>query len=229
MRGFPYIPTAFALITTLAVSGAEAAYFTYSDRNAFTAAASGLTNIDFEAQNTDQNGFTNYNLGLNVGGVSFSAPNTTYLYVADDGVVNPAFQWNSGASLLFGSVQESNANLVISFGTGVFAVGFDLMAQADSNPDGTAGFDFAIEIGNSTFTAQTLTRPNRAFFGVTSETAITSMALRGSNPFSFRALPIIDNVTYGGVAQAVPEPGSLALTGLALAMAGVVAARRQRR
>jgi hypothetical protein len=141
--------------------------------------------------------------------------------------VNTAYQWNSGASLLFASVQENNGNLVIGLGAGVFAFGFDLMAQADTNPDGTAGFDFTIEIGSDTYTAETLARPNRAFFGATSETAITSVTLRGSNPFAFRALPIIDNVTYGSVAQAVPEPASLALAGLALAMAGAAAARRR--
>jgi hypothetical protein len=70
------IRCAVALAALLAFGAAQAANVVYTDRSAFTAATTGLTNIDFEAQNLTPNSFTYYGSGLNVGGVSFSVPNT---------------------------------------------------------------------------------------------------------------------------------------------------------
>lgn len=206
------------------VAQSNAAIITYTDRTAFGAATSGVTTIDFEAQNT-AGSFTFYGSGLNVAGVQFSAPLSSYLYVADPAAVNTAYQWGSGASLLFGSTNEGG-NLVIQLGAGVFSFGFDYMAQADQAPDATGGLIYNIDVDGNAYSGTTANRPNREFFGITSDTAISQITLTMTNTNTFRALPIIDNVSFGNVASTVPEPGVLVLLGLGLA--GLAAARRHR-
>ena len=107
---------------------AQGATITYTDVESFSAATTGITTIDFEAQNTS-GGFTYWlGAGLNIGGVQPSAPSSAYLWVVDENVA-AAYQWGSGASLLFGPTNESDGDVVIQFGTGVFAFGFDLIAE----------------------------------------------------------------------------------------------------
>jgi len=221
--------SAFALaglLVILVVPSASASTITYNNVAAFSAAATGVSVITFEAQQSGSFNFVGFS-GLTDSGVQFTAPLSHYLYVVADTAVNPAYQWNSGASLLFGSTDEGG-NLVIQLSAGVTAFGFDLMAQADSAPDSTAGTTFNILVDGNPFSATTLTRPNRAFFGITSTTPISQVVLTFTNPFIFRALPIIDNVRVGTAAAAVttPEPCTLALVGLGLA--GAVRRRRRR-
>lgn len=221
------LPIAAAVLALFAIGSAHAATVTYNNRAAFTAASGSLTNIDFEAQDTTPGGFTYYgSSGLTASGVSFTAPLSSYLFVASPTAVNPAYQWGSGASLLFGSTNEGG-NLVIQFGAGVFSFGFDLMAQADAAPDTTGGLIYNISIDGNPYAATTQARPNRAFFGITSDVALSTVTLTMTNTYTFRALPIIDNVSFGGSATAVPEPGSLGLAGLALALAGLGFKRRR--
>jgi len=198
------------------LASAHAAFITYDDRSVFDAATTGMTNIDFEAQQLI-GGFNPFGFGLSISGVNFSAPLSHYLYVADD-LVGPSYQWGSGASLLFGSTNE-NGNLVITLPGGVFSFGFDLMAESDNVPNSTGGLLYNINIDGSPFNSTTLARPDRAFFGLTSDTALSTVTLTMTNTHADRVLPIIDNVAFGGIA-AVPEPGTLALLGLALAGVG---------
>lgn len=200
---------------------------TYNDRGAFASAAGSLTNIDFEAQATAPNSFAYYGFGpgLSVSGVNFSAPLSSYLYVAASNAVVTAYEWGSGASLLFGSTNEGG-NLVISLAPNTFSFGFDLMAQADQAPDSTGGLIYDIDIDGIDYNATTSARPTRSFFGITSDTAMSTVTLTMTNTNTFRALPIIDNVSFGNTRNSVPEPGSLLLAGLALLALATARARR---
>jgi hypothetical protein len=203
---------------------AGATLISYSSRAVFDVATSGTTNIDFEAQNTAPP-FTYYGGGLAISGVSFTNPGNSYLYVADVGAVPPGYNWGSGANLLFGSNAEGS-RFHIALPAGTTAFGFDFMTEDDSNTNtGDIGsYTFVVD-GASTFSGTSLTRPNRAFFGVVSDIPISAVdvnllsAVGGSRP-----LGVIDNFEFG-TAAAVPEPASLMLLGTGLL--GLVARRRR--
>lgn len=217
-----------ALVTVVTLGTAivaQAAVVTYSSRSVFNAAVSGQTTIDFEAQNT-AGSFTYYGGGLSISGVNFTAPLSGYLYVADQNAVTPSYNWGSGASLLYGSVNEGG-NLVIQLPANVFSFGLDMMAEADGNANATAGQAFNVNVDGSNFGVTSLQRPNRAFFGISSSTALSSITLTMNNTsLPFRVLPILDNFSFSAQGNRVPEPGTLGLIGLGLL--GAALARRRR-
>lgn len=216
---------AFTALALASAMTAQAAVVTYSDRAVFDAAVSGQTTITFEAQNTAPP-FTFYGGGLNVSGVNFNNPLSNYLFVADGNAVNPSYNWGSGASLLFGSVNEGG-NVVITLPGSTFSFGLDLMAEADFNADLTAGQLFNLDVDGTNYAVNTAQRPTRTFFGISSDNAINSITITMNNTtFPFRVLPILDNFSFSASqGQRVPEPGSLALIGVALAAAAL--ARRR--
>lgn len=219
-----------ALVTLglLPAAAASAAVVTYNDRATFTSAASNLSNIDFEAQATVPNSFTFYGAtGLTLSGVHFSAPLSSYLFVAAANAAGNSYQWGSGASLLFGSTNEGG-NLVITLAPGTFSFGFDLMAEADNAPDGTGGLNYDINVDGDLYSAVTAGRPFRNFFGLISDTSINSVTLTMTNIYTYRSLPIIDNVSVGGRSTNVPAPSSMVIAALALFGLAAMRARRWR-
>lgn len=210
---------AFALTTVALTSAlsAQAAVVTYNDRAVFNAAISGQTTLTFEAQNTAPP-FTYYGgTGLSLSGVNFSNSLSSYLYVADVNAVAPSYNWGSGASLLFGSVNEGG-NIVITLPSSIYSFGLDLMAEADLNADLTAGQLFNLDVDGTDYAVNTAQRPTRSFFGMSSDAAISSITITMNNStFPFRVLPILDNFSFSeSQGNNVPEPDSLALMGLAL-------------
>lgn len=192
---------------------ANAAVISYSSRAAFDAVTSITTNIDFEAQNIAKS-FTYYG-SLSVDGVSFTNPGNSYLWVADPGSVSSAYDWGSGASLLYGSNAEGS-RFHIALAPGTTAFGFDFMTEDDGHTaTGDIG-SYTFVVNGVTFSGTSLLRPGRAFFGITSDAPITGIDINlNSATNAFRPLGVIDNFEFG-TAAAVPEPGTLALFGSAL-------------
>ena len=139
----------------------------------------------------------------------------------------PLYYGLHGGALLFGSVNKGGGNIVITLPTSTFSFGLDLMAEADFNADPTAGQLFNLNVDGTNYAVNTAQRPTRTFFGVSSDTAFSSITITMNNTtFPFRVLPILDNFSFSeSQVRNVPEPGSLALIGLALA--GAALARRR--
>jgi hypothetical protein len=195
---------------------ARAAVNTSSDRTTFSLATTNLQIIDFEGVASPFNPFVSYSWsggytasGVNFVGVQDLGPGSEfYLYLTDQTAIHSNYDWNSGDSLLF----ETRGHLVVNLPAGVTALGFDFMAESDmgENTGGTL-FTFALSSGEE-FTGSSLSRPGRAFFGITSTMPISSISIETTSMIR-PWMPIIDNFTFG---QAVPEPSILGLVAFGL-------------
>jgi hypothetical protein len=187
-----------------------AAVTTYTDRAAWEAATSGVTNVDFEGL-APSSGFTDYgSTGLTVGDATFTGSDN-YLFVVDAGFSPGFYDWGSGAVLLGNQFGTITVNLA----GGKTAIGSDIMSILNyASP-------FSITLSNGdVFAASTNNHPDRAFFGITSDVAITSITFSATDGY-----PELDNFAYGS-GDVVPEPATLTLFGGALA---ALAARRRRK
>lgn len=176
-------------------SSAHGAAVTYTNRAAFLAAAGG--SLSFE-------GFGDLSLEPGVslstgGGAKYIIPNFAYCPVAG----------NSCLGLI------ESASATFTFTPGVSAVGFEYnelnaasLNIADSNGD----------VFNSALTTNSIGNNNYApkFFGVISDVDLNWIRI-GSGTDAAGSLYFLDNLRFGGTANAVPAPGTLSLVGLALA------------
>jgi hypothetical protein len=196
----------------------RAEYSLFTDRTAFNGAAYNLQTIDFEGL-APQGGIASYVTasGLTQKGVNFAGPSPfgNYLYVVDPAFSPSLYDWGSGAVLL-GPAFGDGSQITVTLPAGITALGTDIMSTF---PDG-APFDVTLASGD-TFTVSTNPFPNRAFFGIVSDTPISSLSFTAEEG----AFPLLDNFTFG---QAVPAPPSLVLFGIGGIGAAICAWRRRR-
>jgi hypothetical protein len=183
---------------------------TYPDRTAWTAAAGGVMTADFNSLapgdysagvTQETVGFTNFN--------GAGAP-VALTVLAPGGAPG---NWNSGNYVRGG--YSPGYILATLPGIGATAIGFDLATQ-NSGQVVQVTFSTGEVVNVGTFTAPTL-----AFYGVVSDTPITSVRFAAlTNSYT-----LLDNFSYSLAAE-TPESGTVLLGGIGLAV--LVLCRRWR-
>lgn len=207
------ICTLFTVLAASSLVGATAlpAQTIFSDRSTWSAAVSGVTTLDFSG--IAPAGF--YAVIPNPdGGVTFSGANFFY---ATDPAYSPSFyDWGTGPVLF-----ASSSNWTMTFGAGVRAVGLSFGSIVSDL------FSFTLN-GGSTFGPYTGgTKPDWAFFGLTSNSDITTLSVNSVlDPYV--GVVIYDDVSYAvSSASVVPEPSTMMLLATGLVSIGGLGLRRR--
>ncbi len=221
-----YLSALTALL--LPVLPAHASIITYADSTSFNAAATGLTSIGFEGQALTNNiKAFNTSTGYLVAGVDFVGYLSASAYsltVIDGGYASPYFNFNSGASLA--SPQYNGGPgapfipfIRVSLPANVTAFAVDLMTVSPN------ALTFQVALQGSTFNVATANRPTRTFFGLTSDTPISSIDFTvAGTSLSGGTYGLLDNFEFGGQ---TPEPGTFLLIGGGLIALGLFRRRLQ--
>jgi hypothetical protein len=136
--------------------------------------------------------------------------------VVDSGFFSPLFNFNSGAVL------SGFAFIDVALPGGITAFGADVMT---TNPDARP---LQITLSNGLiFNLTPPFRPDRGFFGFTSDVPIASIRFTPTGAPT-AGIPLMDNASFGQAlgGTPVPEPATLVLLGTGIL--GIVARRRKR-
>lgn len=109
------------------------------------------------------------------------------------------------------TILSNSSSLTVNYSGTVQAIGIDLMTF-NAYPD-TFQFDVYNGVSLVGTLAGSTPGPTHVFCGWKNASGITSVVISGTSGLNYWS-PIIDNSQYG-TAQAVPEPSSLAMLGLA--------------
>jgi len=217
----------FATGFLIASLPAAASLITFTNRTAFEAATSGLTNLTFEGivPTDSAQDFPNP-AGLTAAGIRFLTSGTGPLgtgavsvYGAALAAQSPILNTGTGAILAWAPPgQPGTAFLDVLLPSGKTAFATDIWAQQPLVTTVRA----IVNSGEATqnFDLSTVDRPTPSFLGVTSD-GNTILLVRFAIPAGQLGL-ILDNVsvgTAGGSTNPVPEPGAMVL--LCAGLAGI--------
>jgi hypothetical protein len=209
------------------VTPAYATVVTYTDLASWQAATSRVLTADFEGL-TPGGPITSYNTATgvssypNVQFIGLSSSGSNLLDVEDTSYVAWAAFRNFGTGDALSQLMDRPSNgsplpyIHVVFSTPVTAFGSDLFTS------GPNALSFAITVLSTPYTVTTNPLPTPAFWGVTSDTPITSadFTLQGTT-FNGGSHEFLDNFRYG-TAQAqgpppdVPEAATLVMIGSGL-------------
>jgi hypothetical protein len=218
---FPIV-MALALLTLPAYS---ATINTYTTANSWQTALSNFQTIDFGGL-APTNGFTNYTSGFSVNGVQFLGLSGPPIAVFDTAF---SFWYNFGTGDAAG-IQTLRANagapvpyIHVVLPAPVTAVGFNIFSV------GPTALPYNVSLPIGQYSASTAPLPTPAFWGITSDTAFSTvdLTLQGSI-YNDGTYAFVDNFSFG-TAQAndVPESSTCLLFGAGLTGIGLLRRRNK--
>jgi hypothetical protein len=193
---------------------------TYSDQASWAAAtAAGYQTVTFTGLATP-GGATNYYTatGVTTDGVEFIGYNsggTSDVQVID----TSAFSWyNDGTGdALLQSLSRPNSSsplpyINIVLPANITAIGVDLYTTSPQ------ALSYTITVAGNQYTVPTFTQPTLAFWGITSDTPITSLQLTlAGSTYNGGSEALLDNFSFGTAdMSAAPEAGTYLLIGSGL-------------
>ncbi|MDQ6759331.1 MAG: PEP-CTERM sorting domain-containing protein [Acidobacteriota bacterium] len=221
-----------AFMAVLALPTAQAALITYTDEAAYHAAFANngpfvTTTIDFEHQ-APANGTKSFSssTGYVISGaqfVGYATASTYALLIVDSGASSPYFDFGSGGTLKSPSYDRaSNATFLpfirVTLPANVGAVGVDLMTVSPN------ALTYQVAVQGSTFNIATAVRPNRTFFGVTSDIPISFLDFTvAGTSYNGGSYGLLDNFQF----EQTPEPGTFLLIGGGLMALGTFRKRQR--
>lgn len=213
------IAAALLLVGVCKPAGATIA--TYTDQTAWLAAASGVSNIDFNSL-TGPNSTAYYrdSNGLTVNSVLFvgydNASNGFDLEVVNPDLSGHPFQsdWGTGSFLEGPAYFNSSSRIQVTLPAGIYSVGSDVMTLAGGTTPIAASFNVVLSTGSTVYSGTTIGNfSSLAFIGFTSDVPISSIAFYPSTANNI----IVDNFEFGGQASSpTPEAATLLLSGTGL-------------
>jgi hypothetical protein len=213
--------SAFVLGFALALASAHATTITtYSDPTAWqNATGAGYQTVTFEGL-TNPGGATVYNgpTGVTSNGVEFIGYTSSG---TSDGTIidTSAFPWyNDGTGDAFvQSTDRPNSSSPLPFinivlPANVTSLSVDLFTASPQ------ALNYSITVAGNTYTVPTFTQPTLAFFGITSDTPISSIQLTlAGTTFNSGSQALLDNFSFGASdITSAPEAGTYLLIGTGL-------------
>ncbi|MCU1309433.1 MAG: sorting protein [Candidatus Angelobacter sp.] len=201
---------------------------TYTDRATWTAASTGLTDVDpgpytLGGEPNTFGQIHGYGSGLTIGGVSFSN-RFAGVYAINGSFDVGEYSNGAGANTIIGYSHSYFDGVTAQFASGVTSIGFNVSTSWTNVPVAITlsnGLQFVVNphggYSNGTF----------AFFGFTSSDVITSLNIETINDDNGNYVDVGD-FSYGSAASVTetPEPASLALFGSGLVGMGATLRRR---
>lgn len=195
---------------------------TFTDRTTFETALASFSTITFDAAGVLQGAFKDYSTsgGYTESGVNFVGNNgcgDCYDLSVQYGGSGSSTDFGSGA-VLAGPYYNAGSFIQVTLSSAVTAVGFDLMTMFPAM--GSIVVTMPAELGGGTYTVATANRPNRTWFGITSDTPFTTLQIAAQNPNPSSPRPILDNFEFGDTGaptDPVPEVPTFLLMGTGLA------------
>lgn len=212
---------AFAALAWMITPAYSTSLTTFTSLAAWQAATSGVQTADFEGL-TPPGTATTYNSPTGVSNypgvefIGYTSSGSSYIQVID----TSAFSWynyGTGDALIMPMDRPTSASplpyIHVVFTTPVTAFGGDLFTASPQ------ALSFTVTVLGNTFTASTNSQPNTAFFGITSDTPITSVdfTLAGT-VYNGGSQALMDNFRWGTASPQndTPEAATFLMIGSGL-------------
>jgi hypothetical protein len=209
-------------LTLLAAPAYSAVVTTYTSMASWQAAANSLTAIDFASQTLGT-----YPGGLTISFIQFtnglSGSNVPLTIMDTAGSLY--FDFGTGRALELGTDRPLSTSPVpyihMAFTSTFTAIGFNLFSASPT------GLTFTVTTPSGTYSAPTFAQPTLAFWGITSDTPITTLdlTLQGA-VFQGGSLAFVDNIQFGAENAPVPEAATCVTIGSGLLVLGLLRKRR---